>query len=426
MIRLRWSIVFLFCAAFALFAQQTLKDKLSQNISVNFQRATITDVLRILATQNNLNLVVGEGVQGTVSIRLNNVKLADALSMILKSRGYHYVIQKNILLVKPFETMVNGELDTRVFKLNYLDGFQLVPVLKPLLSGKGKIEALVSELMEKQEENRSDILVVSDVWENLETIERVIKEMDVEPVQIQIEVKLVETFLGGRKQVGINWPKKVNVTMTGAETTAPITKTTTSGQQPRYLSSWYELPQLNDKLTLGVLTTDELNVYLELLARDDKTRLVSNPKVVTQNNKKAVINVSTLQPVPQVSRGVGGDLVTYEDKQISMLVEVVPKVNEDGKIIMTIHPRMEEITGYVGPTDFPQPIIARREVTTNVAVDEGETVAIGGLIKTSETKVVEKVWLLGDIPLLGYFFRHTTTQKKKSDLLIFITPKILK
>ncbi len=425
--RSRWTLIFILFISYFSFAQTGLQKRLDDHISANFQRTAITDVLRILASQNNLNMIVSDDVKGTVTVQLTNVTLADALNTILKSLGYHYIVQNDILLVVPFASEVNGELISRVYKLKYLDGFQLQPVLQPLLSPKGKVEALVSQIVKETEDQRSDLIVVTDVWENQQTIEKVIEEMDVQPVQLQIEVKLVETVIGANKQVGINWPKKVNVGITGGELTAPITQASNSSQQqPRYLSAWYELPQINDKLTMGVLTVDEFNAYLELLARDDRTHLVSNPKILALNNKKAVINVGTLQPVPEVSRGVGGDLVTYKDKEVSMLVEVTPRVNKDGVILMSVHPKMEEITGYVGTTDFPQPVISRREVNTDVTVREGETVAIGGLIKDIQTKNVEKLWLLGDIPVLGYLFRHTTIRKEKSDLLIFITPKIQK
>ncbi len=423
-----WKIILIsVLIAVGLSAQEAeIAKKLEKKISANFVRTSITDVLRLLASQNNLNMVVGSGVKGLVTIQLNNVALEDALSIILKSHGYHFVVQNGILLVKPFSQAVNGELESRVFHLKYLDGYQVIPTLTPLLSEKGKIEPLVSEKMKDANENRSDMLLVTDVWENLREIEKVISDLDKKPEQLIIEVKLVETLLGGERQVGFNWPKKVTATMTGGEVTAPITKSTSGAQQQRRLSGWYQFPEVNPNLTLGVLTVDELEATLSLLAQDNNSRLVSSPKIATINNHKAVIDVGTTIPVPQVSRGVGGDLISYQEKQVSMKLEVIPRINEDNVITLTVHPLLEEIIGYTGPADYPQPITSRREVTTNVTVREGESIAIGGLIKESKKKIVDKIWLLGDIPLLGYFFRHTTTKTEKSDLLIFITPKILK
>ena len=109
-----------------------------------------------------------------------------------------------------------------------------------------------------------------------------------------------------------------------------------------------------------------------------------------------------------------------------MNLSVIPRINEQNKITLKVHPMLEEITGYTGEAEAPQPITSRREVETTVMVDDGETVVIGGLIKETENKNVEKIWLLGDIPLLGYLFRHIRTQREKTDLLIFITTKIVK
>ncbi|OPX35110.1 hypothetical protein B1H10_02020 [candidate division KSB1 bacterium 4484_188] len=408
-------------------SQDNLADKLDKRISTNFQNTSIANVLRILASQNKLNLVVGDGVKGKVTVQLSDVSLRDALNMILKSHGFHYLVQNDIVLVKPFGETVNGEQVTKIIKLKYLDGMDLKSTLQPLLSTKGKIEALLSQKEQDEFKRRSDILVVTDVWENVQTIEQSVAEMDIEPKQLQIEVKLVETLLGSNRRVGFNWPKKIGTSVMGGEVTAPITKSQGGQQQQqKILAAWYQFPEISDQLTLGVLTIDELKASLELLAQDNNSRLISNPKILTLNNKKAIIDVGTSIPVPEVSRGISGDLISYKEKQVSMYLEVIPRVNENNIITLIVHPRLEEIIGYTGSSDFPQPITSKREITTQVSVREGESIAIGGLLKETENKVVEKLWLLGDIPLLGYLFRHSTKKKEKTDLLIFITPKIVK
>jgi type IV pilus assembly protein PilQ len=417
-------IVVLYMTITSIYAN--ISEILLKKISTNFQNTSLSDVLRILASQNNLNLVIGDGVSGQVTIQLSSVTLADALNTILKSKGCHYVIQNDIILVKKFEDVVNGELSNSVIKLKYLDGYDLKTTLNPLLSEKGKIEALSSQKEEDVLKQRSDILVVTDVWENIRTIEATLENLDREPKQLEIEVQLIETLIGSNRQVGFNWPKSVSASVTGGEVTAPITKSTGGMQQEvKKLAGWYELPEIHDNITLGVLTVDELNASLSLLAQDNNSKLISNPKLTTLDNKKAIIDVGTSVPVPEVSRGISGDLISYREKQVSMYLEVIPRINEDNIITLSVHPILEEIIGYTGPSDYPQPITSRREVTTQVTVREGESIALGGLIKESNNKVVEKFWLLGDIPLLGLLFRHTKTIKEKTDLLIFITPKII-
>ena len=232
--------------------------------------------------------------------------------------------------------------------------------------------------------------------------------------------------MGDEQRVGINYPTSVSVNMTGGETSAPITQSQQQqGGQPKLLSAWYQLPSAGDNLNLGVLTFDELKATLDFLAQDKNSKLVSNPKVTTLNNKKAIIRIGTTIPIPEISRGVSGDLYSYKEKQVDMYVEVIPQIGQDSLITMIIHPILEEIIGYTGTSEAPQPITSRREVHSTVMVKNGQTVAIGGLVKETENEIENKIWLLGDIPILGYLFRHTSLLKEKQNLLIFITPKIM-
>ncbi len=146
---------------------------------------------------------------------------------------------------------------------------------------------------------------------------------------------------------------------------------------------------------------------------------------MTLNNHRAVIRIGTTVPVPEIQRGFAGDLYSYKEKDVSMRLEVVPVVGEDNEITLKLHPVMQEIIGYTGQAEAPQPIVSIREVETSVVVHDGETVAIGGLVKETTNKQEDKIWLLGNIPILGYLFKHTTIKKEKKDLLIFITSKII-
>jgi len=420
-----WRIILLLLMISTLAFGTNLEEQLQTRVSPKFVGASIQEVLRLFARQYSLNLVVGGEVQGTVTIQLDNVTLGDALNAILKAYGYHYIVENDVLLVKPFDQDVNGELVTKVLKLKYLDGYLVKTTLVPLLSPKGKIEALMSELTDEELDKRSNILVVTDVWENVQQISEVVNKLDVPKRQIQIEVRLIEKIIGAEKQVGINFPKRIGGSITGAETTAPITRTRGVGGQQRFLSGWYLLPGIDENLTTGVLTVDELKAALDFLAKDNSSRLVSNPKLTTLDNKKALIRIGTTLPVPEVSRGISGDLISYREEEVNMNLIVIPRINEEGKITLKVHPILEEIIGFTGPSDTPQPITSKREVQTTVTVNDGETVVIGGLIKENSTKNVEKIWLLGNIPLLGYLFRHTSTKKEKTDLLIFITTKII-
>ena len=418
------SIVFLLqMNAMALNTEQVLKQK----ISTNFVNTSLERVVRVLSNQYGLNIIIGGQAEGKVTIQLTDVTLADALDAILKAQGYHYVLGNDVIFVKPLKMDVNGELSTKVFELKYLEGFSLKASLAPLLSAKGKIEALLSEPEEDVKLNRSRILVVSDFRENLQTISAAIEQMDVPAKELQIEVRLIEKLVGDEKRVGLNLPTSVTVKTMGAETTAPITQSNQqggSGQTPTILSAWYELPNEVENLNLGVLTLENLQATLDILAQDANSRLVSKPSVTTLDNKRALIKIGQSIPVPEVSRGISGDLVSYKEKEVSMTLEVIPHIGLNGDITLDVHPVLEEIIGYTGSSDAPQPITSKREVKATVMVKDGETLVIGGLIKETQTENVSKVWLLGDIPILGYLFKHTSMKTEKSDLLIFITTKI--
>ncbi|HHM02276.1 MAG TPA: hypothetical protein ENJ15_04630, partial [Caldithrix abyssi] len=395
-----------------------LEEKLSQKVSPKFNGASITEVLKLFARQHSLNLVVSGDVKGRVSVQLFDVTLADALNTILKSMGYHYVVENDVLLVKPYNKEMNGERVTRVYALKYLNGFHLMTTLQPLLSSKGKITPLLAETVKEEKDQRSNILVVSDLWENIRDIDKVIKEIDVPQQQILIEVRLIESLIGNEEQYGLNLPKRIGVSMDGAEVTAPITKSTSGGSgSKRLLSAWYELPKGPDGLNLGVLNVDQLSVALDMLSKDNGSKLISNPRVTTLNNKKATIKIGTTVPIQEVNRGIGGDIISYREKEVTINMDVIPVINDDKRITLDVHPILEEIIGYIGPADAPQPITSKREVKTVVTVNTGQTLVLAGLVKETRNKTTEKIWLLGDIPILGYLFQNTITKVEKSDLL---------
>ena len=422
--KIKFLLILLFITG-NIFAQD-LQEKLQQKVSPRFFDTPITQVLKLFSQQSGLNMVVSDEIEGRISIQLYDVTLENALNAILKPLGYHYVVENEVILVKPFDVNMNGELVSRVFKLNYTNAFFLSTTLAPMLSPKGKMIPLLEESEKEEIDQRASTLVVTDLLENIQRIEQVIKELDVLSKQLVIEVRLIESKLSDDEQVGINWPKRFSASMDGAETTAPITKTQTSqGTTPRLLSAWYEPPNNIKNLNMGVLSVDQLKLTLDLLAKDANSRLVSNPKITTLNNKKALVKIGTSIPIPEVSRGIAGDLITYREKEVNIDLEVIPQIGKDNKITMQVHPIMEEIIGYTGSEEAPQPITSKREVNAIVTVNNEQTLVLGGLIKETKIEEVEKVWLLGDIPLLGYLFRSNTTHNEKSDLLIFITPKIV-
>ena len=423
--RIVWSIILI---AWSLLAQtdSRLDTKLQRRISLNLDNVPVAQVVEMLAAQHQLNVVFADQVKGNVSVSLKDVAVKDALTAILLPVGAHFIVEDDLLIVKPFASRTPADLRIKVFQLQYRDATDMARTIKPLLSERGKVEVLVAGENQKDAVKRADVLVVQDYRQNIEKVAEVIARLDKPVPQIHIEVRLVETNLGAERRIGLNLPTEITVKSTGAENTLPYQNLQGTTNTLEALSGWYELPANVGKLNLGILSVSELQATLSALAKDDNTRLVSSPSVIAMNNRKAVIKIGTSVPIPQVSRGISGDLFSYEEKEVNMYLEVIPRINENHSITMEVHPILEEIVGYVGPSDFPQPIISRREVQTQVMVADSQTVVIGGLIKENTIETVRKVWLLGDVPLLKYLFRHKQKQKQKTNLLIFITPRIIK
>lgn len=402
-----------------------LEAKLNQKVnSMEFPNTNVSNLLRILAKQNGLNIVLGPEIKGNVSVSLRNVTVRDVLNSVLSSLGFNYVISNNIIFVKSFEREVPAELTSKVFKLKYRDAYDLIQPVTSLLTKKGKVEVFQDVKTDKPEQLRSDILVVTDINANVEKISSVIDEVDVFQSQILIEVRLIETILGENQKLGFNWPKRFGAKMSGADPSS-----ISSGESPISTSSpllgFTEFPISNESFELGILSVDELSIALDLLEEDTDSKLVSNPKISTINKKKAKIRIGTTIPIAEVNRGAAGDLITYKDKDVDVVLEVTPRIQPDNKIFLEVHPLIEEIIGYTGEGDFRQPITSVREVNTSVTINSEETVIIGGMVKESKQETISKVWLLGDIPLLGYLFQSKIAETQKTDMLIFITPKIL-
>ncbi len=411
-------------------------------LNMNFVNADLRNVLRLLADQNNINLVVNEDVSGTVTVHFSNVTLKGALDAILKSNGYDYVIQDNILIVKPINTKMQGETTTKVYKLDYISANDVTGPLEDLLTSKGSVQVFqrsseLSQSTGNETATRADELVVTDTPDNFVRIDALIAQLDIPVPQVMIGVKFIETILSDNENMGIDWTTKATLqggpalaTSTGL-VTAGGTGGTSGGTGGTGGSSGGagglgigRLKQLN----LAILTLQEFQVVLDYLKSKGNSKVLSDPRITTLDNHRANFTTETELTVivPTVSQSATGALATETAEKYTIKIElmVLPHVHKNGQITMTVEPTVEGITGYSGP-DLDQPIISRRNAETQVRVNNGETIAIGGLIKEDVTQQDRKVPFLGDLPLIGKLFSYHSSEKQKSDLLIFITPHLI-
>ncbi|KAA3618025.1 MAG: hypothetical protein DWQ05_08235 [Calditrichaeota bacterium] len=404
-------------------------------ITADFRDADIGNVLRLFARQNELNIVASDSVRGKITVALHQVTLKQALESILLANGYNYVVLNDIVLVKPEDQINTEAMITRVFRLEHANANNIEEAVADLISPKGKVKVIatsfhnkkdVYEVNDRVQPNReirywlrSSMLLVRDFPAQIEMIDDFIAKIDIAVPQVLIEAKLVEVTPSTESNVGIDWSKSLAVDL--------FDEIRTGGDQIRTYSTQTSLPNTDGRLTLGTLTTSEFSAVLNFLNSNTQTKLISNPRILAMDNEPSDISVGTNFPIPQINRGVGGqgDVVTFSYRDVKIMLRVTPHVSQGNSITMYVNPIIEEVTGQVTVSGNTAPITTRREVDTVVKVKNGETIVIGGMIKERETQTVSKVWLLGNVPLLGHFFQNKYSEKIQTDLVIFITPQIV-
>ncbi len=404
-----------------------------RRVSFKFHSTPIKSALRLLASSNNLNMVIGEGVDGQVTMNLENVTLKQALDMIVHVNNCDYVMDDNIITIRPVAMAFTGGRITKVYRLKYADAFNVAGVVRKIVTNDTLVEVFHPEFLNFLEAGknrmqtnkvavqgirRSSTLVVTDRPEKIREVDVVIAELDRAPIQIMIESKLVELAPNSSDKMGIDWDKTLSAQL------------------------WNQMKVGDDKLDyslinrgtdklgdwkMGYLSAGQYNVILDFLKSKTDSKLVSNPRILALDNEESSISVGTTVPVPQIQRGSAGnsDMVTFEYKEVNIQLNVTPHADDNDKITMYVNPVIEEITGWVEYDQNRAPVTDKRSVNSIVTVKNGETVVIGGLIKTQRIETVRKVWLLGSLPLFGKLFQHKEVDDRQTDLMIFITPTII-
>jgi len=386
-------------------------------VSLNFQNAKLVNVVRMLVSQDNLNLIMGDDVEGRVTVTLSDVLLETALDAILHVNNYEWFIQDNIIIIQPMTTkkVLSGELLTRMFRLNYINGDIASEAVTEVLSARGKLRAISSTASTNVEPGEKDILLVTDLPNNFSLIDGVLQSLDVKSDQINIAVKFIETALKHDEVIGINWDLREQMSIIRSGDTDT--------------STTFDLGYLmigDQTMNFATLTRPVVSAILSLLAQDGSTKLLQEPQVTTTNNSPANIVVGTTIPVlvPQGEGSVfGTNPYTYEDQHVNISLDVLPRVNEEKIISMKIDAVVQDIIGFIGKDQ--RPMVSTRSTNTTVRVNNGETLLIGGLIFDEADENNSKVPILGDIPIIKRLFNYSSKEKEQRELLIFITPTVI-
>ncbi len=398
-------------------------------IDLTVKDAGLESVLHMISENYGLNIITDGKLKGTVSTKLKGVSIDDALSAILRTRGYDYVRQGEIIIVKE---SFNGKSDmvTRLFKLDYADADALKEACEKLVSKEGNIAGFSRNLLERSESHlsedrifkeRKDVLMVTDYPGVVHTIGEMVHELDVPLPQVMIEVKFIEKLITEADDLGINWHIEGEFTGRPPVDPALLALTGSTGEIETYNKMFKD-----GDFTFGQLKLHQFSTILQLLEQSGNARLLSNPRVATLDNHEARINVGTKILIPIRERGTTSDVIleSFEEMEIGISLIVIPHVHQNGDITLQLQPRVEEITSYTGEFN-DRPIIAERTATTQIKVKDGDTITIGGLIRESEVETVKRVPFVGRIPVLKYLFTHKSRRVQNTDLLIFITPRVM-
>lgn len=392
----------------------------SARVTMDFKSADIRNVLRLISYASGVNIVAGPEVQGTISVRLADAPWQDALDAILKAYGYAYERKGNIIRVTTAEQLKAEDTETLLVRLKFCDPEVMMDSVSPLLSPRGTIK--VNPLV--------NALVINDLPGNLRKIEETIAALDTKTRQVMIEARILEVSVGTVDDLGIEWSVTGSLTGSVRPTTFPFPNDHTLGD----LEPYGTFPAAEeDDFEFGYLDFSGLTATLRALASDSNVKIVSCPRVVTMDNVKATMKSATVVPVPLFERNeeTGGiEVVGYEEKEVGIILEVTPHVNGDSGIItLEVIPEVSTFAEvdnrtFIGDPTAERPITFERRTETTVMVRDGHTLVISGLIDNQTARSSKKVPLLGSIPVLGRVFSSDHEDDTRTDLVMFITPRI--
>jgi type IV pilus assembly protein PilQ len=438
-------------------ASEEKKEYTGERLTLNFQDIDVRSVLQLLADTSGQNIVVSDSVTGNLTLRLQNVPWDQALDIVLRTKGLDKRRQDNVIIIGPTEELATREkaelnahkevqelspTHTEFMQVNYAK----VTDLAKLIKTTNAKESMLSPRGSLSVDERTNTLLVQDTADKLADIRRLVQTLDVPVKQVLIEARIVivsDTFerdLGVR--LGITSAQSTNNGLlavtgngTGADTIIQSAITNlASGPSPYpvatpVLANRYMVntPAANTNGSIGVsLLAGSTLIDLELSAaqNEGKSETISSPRVITANQKQATISQGVEIPY-QESASSGATTTQFKDAVLKL--KVTPLITPDNRVILDLDVSDDAVGQQVtSATGGSVPSIDTREIITQVLVNDGQTVVLGGILETKKSHSANKVPFLADIPVLGYLFRSTTDISDKTELLIFITPKILR
>ncbi len=408
-----------------------------EKLSLNFQNIDVRSVLQVIADFTNFNIITSDSVQGNLTLRLKDVPWDQALDIILQAKGLDMRKNGNVIWIAPGDELAAREklqleakaqigdlepLQTESFQINYHKAKEIFDFLK------SKDQTMLSKRGSVVVDERSNKVFVTDVGSRLEALRRLVGEIDIPPRQVLIEARIVEAnkdfardlgvrlgygdnrsrSLGGLGQIGFG----SSVLGTGTNTFNPGL-VSSGGSGPVATFSQANLSLFNNAATRF------LNLELSALETDERGRVVSSPRVLTANRVAASIEQGTEIPYQEATSS-GATSVSFKKAVLSL--KVTPQITPDGRLQLAIEVNKDRP---IFDPRFSVPSIETKNVRSEVLVENGGTVVIGGIYQETEETNIARVPVLGELPVVGALFRSTQRTSDRNELLIFITPRIV-
>jgi type II secretory pathway component GspD/PulD (secretin) len=395
-------LVSLFCAGLLLAspplaAETTVAPAGTHKVTLTFRDAPLQEVFEMLSRNERVNILLGKGVAGSVSVNLYDVSvrqavqaIADAAGYVAEQRGDSYVILDRS---QAGMDAVNANTEMRTFKVQYSSPKTVAEILTKHLSRYGKITAM----------SERNLIVVEDLPDFVERIQKLLAEIDVEPKQILIEAKILEITLDRNESFGIDW-----------------TKVFSASGSNRFGTTGLAAPTGTPGFFFG-LVNDNINVFLTALNGKGRVQALSTPKLLALENQEAstVIGDRTGYKVTTTINQITTESIQF--LETGVILKVTPSVDEHNRILLKIHPEVSSAS--IAASGIPSK--KSTEVTTQLLAEDGQAIFIGGLIKRSSDYKRTGVPLLSDLPLVGVAFSSTTDNLSNTETVILITPHIV-
>ncbi|MCY7295301.1 type IV pilus secretin PilQ [Alteromonas sp. a30] len=406
-------------------------------ISLDFQDVPVRQVLQIIAQVNGFNLVTTDTVTGNVTINLNQVPWDQALSMILKIKGLDQRKEGNILLIAPAEELAAREtqqlqsqkqvadlapLRTHNIQINYAKASELAPILKSkessILSTRGSVTV----------DERTNSLIIRDTQESIDNAINMVQILDIPVRQVLIESRMVTVRDGVDEQIGVRWGFTDQQDSDGISGSIEGAETVGGGEIPDVADRLnVNLPVNNPAGRIGIsvarlIDGTILDLELSALESENKGEIIASPRITVANQHEAYIEQGTEIPYVQ-STSSGATSVTFKKAVLSM--KVIPHITPDNRVILDLVVTQDTRGETVSTPTGPAVAIDTQEISTQVLVENGETIVLGGIFQQTTADTENKVPVLGDLPAIGRLFKNSQQINDKRELLIFVTPKIL-